>query len=207
MIASAARLLLVFATAFLAAPALAHHVMGGQTPVTFADGLLSGIGHPIIGLDHLAAVIAVGGLAATQSRGEWLGLGYVLATMVGAAAHIGEATVQGSEIFVAVSVVALGLMLLRSRPWRMDIAIALFGFTGLVHGYALGESIAGAERAPLFAYFIGLALIQSAVLFAALFGARIFAAHWAAISVTRALGACIAGIGLAVLAQQLFFAA
>jgi urease accessory protein len=207
MITNAARLVLVFAMAFLAAPALAHHVMGGQTPVTFADGLLSGLGHPIIGLDHLAAVIAVGCLAATQSRGQWLGLGYVLAMMVGAAAHIGEATVQGSEIFVAVSVIALGLLLLRSRPLRMDVAIALFGFSGLVHGYALGESIAGAERAPLLAYFIGLALIQSAIVLAALFGARTLAAHRPAVSVTRVLGACIAGVGLAVLAQQLFFAA
>lgn len=207
MITNAARLVLVFAMVFLAAPALAHHVMGGQTPVTFADGLLSGLGHPIIGLDHLAAVIAVGCLAATQSRGEWLGLGYVLAMMVGATAHIGEATVQGSEIFVAVSVIALGLLLLRSRSLRMDVAIALFAFTGLVHGYALGESIAGAERAPLFAYFIGLALIQSAIVLAVLFGARTLAAHPAAMSVNRVLGACIAGIGLAVLAQQLFLAA
>src|SRR5258708_39001607 len=42
----------------LADPALAHHVMGGRLPVTFADGLLSGLGHPIIGLDHFAAVVA-----------------------------------------------------------------------------------------------------------------------------------------------------
>src|SRR5438270_774512 len=27
----------------------AHHLMGGKTPSTFADGLLSGLGHPLIG--------------------------------------------------------------------------------------------------------------------------------------------------------------
>ena len=207
MIANLGRLIIVLGLVLSAKPALAHHVMGGQMPLTFMDGLLSGIGHPIIGVDHLAAVIAVGVLAATQSRGEWLGLGYVIAMMVGAAAHIGEATVKGSEIFVAVSVIALGLVLLHRRPLRLDIAIALFAFAGLVHGYALGESIAGAQRAPLLAYFIGLALIQSAIVLAALFGARVLATHKVAASITRVLGACIAGIGLAVLAQQLFFAA
>jgi len=207
MIANLGRLIIVLGLVLSAKPALAHHVMGGQMPLTFMDGLLSGIGHPIIGVDHLAAVIAVGVLAATQSRGEWLGLGYVIAMMVGAAAHIGEATVKGSEIFVAVSVIALGLVLVRRRPLRMDIAVALFAFAGLVHGYALGESIAGAQRAPLLAYFIGLALIQSAIVLAALFGARVLATHKVAASITRVLGACIAGIGLAVLAQQLFFAA
>ena len=45
-------------------PALAHHPMGGRMPATFTDGLLSGLGHPIIGLDHLAAVLAIGCLAA-----------------------------------------------------------------------------------------------------------------------------------------------
>ena len=44
-------------------PALAHHVMGGHMPVTFADGLLSGLAHPIIGFDHFAAVVAVACLA------------------------------------------------------------------------------------------------------------------------------------------------
>src|SRR6267378_3447944 len=51
------------------AEALAHHVMGGKVPVTFMQGLLSGLGHPIIGLDHFAAVVGVGILAALIGRG------------------------------------------------------------------------------------------------------------------------------------------
>ena len=41
----------------------------GPERVAFVEGLLSGLGHPVIGLDHLAAVIAVGCLAATQPKG------------------------------------------------------------------------------------------------------------------------------------------
>ena len=51
-------------------PAFAHHVMGGRTPATFAEGILSGLGHPIIGVDHFAAVVAVGCLAAAH-RAAW----------------------------------------------------------------------------------------------------------------------------------------
>jgi urease accessory protein len=208
MMTHARRLILALALAATAEPALAHHVMDGKMPTTFLQGLLSGLGHPIIGIDHFAAVVAVGCLAATQARGEWLGLGYVLAMVIGAAAHIGEASVPGSEIFVAVSVIALGLvLLLRRQALRIDIAIALFAFAGLVHGYALGESIAGAERSPLFAYFIGLAAIQSALVLAVLFGARSLASHRAAPALTRVLGAGVFGVGLAVLVQQLLFAA
>jgi urease accessory protein len=105
--------------------ALAHHVMGGGTPATFADGLLAGLGHPVIALDHLAAVIAVGILAASQPRGAALVIGYVLATVIGAAAHIGEATAAGAEILVALSVIALGLVLVMAGA-RMLFARAAF---------------------------------------------------------------------------------
>ena len=40
--------------------AQAHHVMDGMLPSTFVEGLLSGLGHPIIGPDHFAFVVAVG---------------------------------------------------------------------------------------------------------------------------------------------------
>ena len=41
-------------------PALAHHVMGGVTPETLWQGLLSGLAHPIIGVDHFAFILGVG---------------------------------------------------------------------------------------------------------------------------------------------------
>src|SRR5690349_25071494 len=43
-----------------AGTASAHHLMGGKTPSTFTDGILSGVGHPIIGPDHLAFLVALG---------------------------------------------------------------------------------------------------------------------------------------------------
>jgi urease accessory protein len=208
MIVKTLGLALIVALTFATEPALAHHVMGGKMPVTFTDGLLSGLGHPIIGLDHLAAVVAIGCLAATQKRGEWLIAGYVAAMTIGVAAHIGEATVNGAEFFVAASVIALGGILLLKTPPRLDIAVALFAFAGLVHGYALGESIAGAEAAPLYGYFVGLAAIQTAIAFAAMSGARALVVRAASYAgVIRLLGAVVAGFGLAILVQQIMLAA
>ena len=51
---------LSLATLLAATPALAHHPMGGEVPQTFWHGLLSGFGHPVIGIDHLAFVVAIG---------------------------------------------------------------------------------------------------------------------------------------------------
>jgi urease accessory protein len=184
-------------------PALAHHAMGGTTPTTFGHGLLSGLGHPVIGLDHLAAVVAVGCLASTQPKGAWLAAGYVIATMIGAAAHIGEATVPNAEVFVALSVVALGLIVFRKAPLRRDLAFALFAAAGLINGYALGESIAGAERTPIVAYFIGLAIIQTAIALTVMFGVRLLTTRaQVQLLAMRVIGAFAVGAGAAMLLQR-----
>jgi urease accessory protein len=177
--------------------------MDGATPTSFGGGLLSGLGHPIIGLDHLAAIIAVGCLAATQPKGALLAAGYVIATIVGAAAHIGEATVPNAEVFVALSVVALGLIVFRKQPLRRDLAFALFAAAGLLNGYALGESIAGAERAPILAYFIGLAAIQIAIALAIMFGVRLLTTRAPLqLLAMRVIGAFAVGAGAAILLQR-----
>ncbi len=187
-----------------AAPAFAHHLMGGRTPATFGDGLLSGLGHPIIGLDHFAAVVAVGCLAAAHRAGTALAVGFVLAMMAGVALHVHGATVPGADLLVALTVIALGALMLRRRAMPASAALALFACVGLVHGYALGESIYGAEPAPLYAYLAGLALIQSAVALAAMSVARVLLIEPLRL---RLLGAGIAGIGIAVFMQQVIPAA
>jgi len=190
------------AVAVLAAePALAHHLMGGRTPATFMEGLLSGLGHPVIGIDHFAAIVAVGCLAAAHRAGAALAVTFVAAMMCGVAIHLQAVTVPADEILVAISVIALGAILLRHRELPLGGALALFIIVGLIHGYALGESIYGAERTPLYAYLLGLAIIQSVVALAAM-GVTRALLRGDAVKL-RLLGAGIAGIGLAVLVQQI----
>lgn len=188
---------------FTADPALTHHAMGGATPTSFSEGLLSGLGHPVIGLAHLAAVIAVGCLAATQPKGWMPAAGYVVATVIGAAAHIGEATVPNAEVFVALSVVVLGLIVFRKQPLRRDLAFALFAAAGLINGYALGEAIAGAQRTPILAYFIGLAAIQTAIALAIMFGVRLLTGRASLqLLAMRVIGAFAVGAGAAIVLQR-----
>jgi urease accessory protein len=185
-----------------AGPALAHHLMGGRMPSTFTDGLLSGLGHPVIGLDHFAAVVAIGCIAAAHRAGAALAVGFVLAMMAGVAAHVAGTTMPGAELLVALSVVALGIVMLANRGMPAAAALALFAAVGLIHGYALGESIYGAEPTPLYAYLIGLAVIQSAIALGAMVAARTLTRRGLELSPLRLIGAGIAGIGVTLLMQQ-----
>jgi len=128
--------------------------------------------------------------------------------MAGVAVHLHGAAVPGAEILVALSVIALGALMLGDRQLPVGAALLLFAMVGAVHGYALGESIYGAEPTPLCAYLVGLAIIQSAIALAAAIAARrIMHRRRADLSPLRLVGAGIAGIGLAVLMQQVIPAA
>ena len=202
---TAIRLILALAAfAALAEPAFAHHLMGGKMPATFGEGILSGLGHPVIGLDHFAAVVAIGCLAAAHRAAPALAIAFVVAMMCGVAVHLQAVTVPAAELLVAGSVIILGAILVARRDLSVAGALALFVLVGLIHGYALGESIYGAERTPLTAYLIGLAVIQSVVALSAMSIARALARKDAV--KLRLVGAGIAGIGLAVLVQQLISA-
>ncbi|MGE0253816.1 MAG: HupE/UreJ family protein [Alphaproteobacteria bacterium] len=150
-----------------AVTAHAHHAMDGETPETLVQGLLSGLGHPIIGIDHLAGIVAVGLLSAAFARGALLPLAFVAASLLGAALHVAELDIPLGEVWVALSVVVLGGALAFRHEWPIAGIAALFALAGVFHGYAYGESIVGAEPTPLIAYFIGFAAIQYAIALAA----------------------------------------
>jgi urease accessory protein len=194
--------LLLASTALLIDPALAHHVMGGRVPETFTDGLLSGLAHPIIGLDHFAAIVAVACLASAHRAGPLLVVGFVVAMIAGVTIHVRGTTLPAAEIIVALSVIVLGAVLLRNRSLHTGAALALFIAAGLTHGYALSESIYGSETSPLAGYLIGLVAIQSAVALSVMFAARAVLRRKSEILTLRMVGAGIVGAGLTVLIQQ-----
>jgi urease accessory protein len=100
--------------------------------------------------------------------------------------------------------VVLGACLVWRSVLPPAVALGLFVLAGLLHGYALGESIVGAEPAPLYAYLIGLAVMQSAIAQGAMAVVRILAhPTWGDPTPVRLVGAGIAGIGLALTVAQL----
>jgi len=148
--------------------AFAHHFMGGATPQTFMQGLLSGLGHPLIGVDHAAFIIGAGFALGSVRDGFW-GLGaLIIGTLLGAAIHLSGIAVPASETLVAVSVILVAAVVMLQRPVPLtELAIGL-AVAGALHGYAYAESIFGAERAPLAAYLIGFTIIQACLAGAAL---------------------------------------
>jgi len=147
----------------IAEPAWAHHPMGGKLPQTFLQGLLSGFGHPVIGLEHLAAIVGVGILAALAGRSAAVVLAFSIAIIAGVGLHLAKVDLPASELFVGLTTLLIGALVIARQSMGAGLALLLFAAAGLVHGYALGESIVGAETSPLVAYLFGLLIMQTAV--------------------------------------------
>jgi len=186
----------------MTASASAHHVMGGKMPTTFAEGFLSGLGHPVIGPDHLAFLLAIGVAVGVGGLSLVLPLLFVVASAIGVTLHVNGVNLPGAEIVVAVSVLFAGFLIARGRALPVSLWAILFAAAGLFHGYAFGESIFGAERSPLHAYLLGLIIVQSVLTVGTALLVRRRAGGVSAIA-PRLAGAVIIGVGLATLIAQL----
>jgi urease accessory protein len=184
-----------------ASTASAHHLMGGKTPSTFTDGILSGVGHPIIGPDHLAFLVALGIAVGVGRLSLLTPFLFLLAMGCGVAAHVAAVNIPLSELIVAVSVLTAGVLI--ALDWNISSTAwaAIFGVAGFFHGYAYGESIYGAEPTPLVAYLVGLVAVQTALVIGIAFASR---ALWTTSRIApRLAGAAICGVGFAVLVGQI----
>jgi len=184
--------------------ASAHHVMGGGVPDTLAAGLMSGFGHPVIGVDHFAFIVLVG-LGAAFAPRRWLTpLAFVLATVVGCLLLVSGFQLPLAEIVITASVVLLGGMVVSGKRFPPSLYVSLFAVSGLFHGWAYGASIVGAELTPLAAYLAGFASVQYAIIVAVTW---IVQSIWNATEPTairpRLAGAVAAGVGLAFLIENL----
>ena len=150
--------------ASLFSPAHAHHPfgMGDSTDLSALQGLLSGIGHPLLGPDHLLFLLAIAFIGLQRPRAWVLPLlvaglgGSVLSQFI----PLPDAVAPWAEALVSLSLAAEGLMALTvaSTSWLLPLV-------GL-HGFLLGSTIVGAEPTPLLTYFLGLLLGQAALLLA-----------------------------------------
>jgi urease accessory protein len=154
----------------------------------------------VIGLDHLAFIVAMGVVVGIAGLNLAIPALFIVASAMGVAAHVRGVSLPGAEILVALSVLLAGGLIAFGRSMQASVWTALFVVAGLIHGYAFGESIYGAEASPLVAYLVGLVIVQAAVAT----GAALIARRSSAAAVEpRLAGAAIAGIGIAILAGQL----
>lgn len=157
------RILLLPAALVAASPALAHHPMGGEAPQTIFHGLLSGLAHPVIGIDHLAFIVLAGIAAAAAGRSLTGPLVFIAATVAGTFIQLGGLALPLAELVIAGSVVVLGALLVMGRQVSGVPALGGFALAGLFHGWAYGEAVIGSEPMPIVAYLAGFAVIQFAI--------------------------------------------
>ena len=143
--------LLVFSTV-MAPPAWAHVEKGA------ASGLLAGLRHPISGWDHILAMIAVG-LWGAQLGAPAIWLLPVTFPMVmafGGFLGLIGIPLPGIEIGIALSAIALGLMVATEARPPLGVAAALVAIFAVFHGHAHGTELPENQSGML--YSIGFVI-------------------------------------------------
>ena len=199
--------ILLSATAMIlmsAGAAFAHHPLGGMTPQTALHGILSGIGHPVIGIDHLAFIIGVGLIAAFHRSRLAMPAAFVGGTVAGTMLTLAAVTLPLAEIVITGSVVVAGVIAMRGKVTDLRVAALLAVAAGLFHGWAYGAAVVGAETTPIIAYLVGFGVIQMLIAGGVAFATERF---WKVIDAAalqpRLAGAVVAGVGLAFLIENL----
>lgn len=144
----------------ISAKAFAHHPTGGKVPSNVLEGLLSGLAHPIIGLDHLAFIVGSAILAGILCKPNLI-FSFVCASILGTIFHVNLIDIPYAEVSIAASVMFLALVLLRPNVLSYLSVNSFLFVAGILHGYAYGESIVGAEMHSLYGYLAGFILVQT----------------------------------------------
>ena len=125
----------------------AAHEESGQ-----AAGFLAGLSHPVSGLDHVLAMVAVGLWGAVLGPPAlWvLPVAFPLVMALGGLLGLLGVPVPGVEIGIAVSAIVLGAMVLAEvRPplWLAALIVACFA---VFHGHAHGRELPAGASALLY---------------------------------------------------------
>jgi urease accessory protein len=141
----------LFAVLAVPSPLAAHE--GGT-----AAGFISGILHPISGLDHVLAMIAVGIWGAQLGPPAiWLlPITFPLVMAFGGMLGLMGVILPGVEVGIGLSALALGVMVALERRPPLAAAAALVAFFAIFHGYAHGAELPEGESGLL--YSIGFVL-------------------------------------------------
>jgi urease accessory protein len=169
---------LVLATLAAALPAAAHPGHGVET------GFLAGLLHPLSGIDHLLALLAVGLLSRQQRHGAVLAPTFLVFMALGASSAAGV-HLPALELSVAATVLLLGVLAACALRLPPQLAVLTVGACAFLHGLAHGQELAGMASGSGFIVASTLLMLAGAVTAARL---------------RRMLGAAIGAAGLCLLA-------
>lgn len=140
---------LSLALLLLIMPATASaHIEAGNV-----GGFISGFGHPLTGLDHIVAMVAVGLWGAfLGGRAMWtLPVVFPVVMAFGGAFGVLGVPLPGVEAGIALSGIVLGLMVTCAARPPLWVAAVIVGFFGIFHGHAHGSELPEAANPLTFA--------------------------------------------------------
>ncbi|OYT97341.1 MAG: urease accessory protein UreJ [Pseudomonas sp. PGPPP3] len=191
------------ALVLIAAPALstasmAHSGVENHVHSSFLAGLV----HPFLGVDHLAAMLAVGLWSALTARRAgpellWGPLAFANFLLLGALLGLQGITLPAMEPMVATSLLAVGLLVVTRAQLPTQVSAFLLGGFALFHGQAHGLELAQSTHAfqVLAGMFTATALLHAVGL----------AVGWklrsASVWLPRIAGGAVAALGSALLLQ------
>lgn len=145
-------LTVLMACSMLATASMAHTGQG------YGGGFGAGFAHPILGWDHVAAMVAVGLWGAfLGAPAIWLlPIVFPLVMALGAAAGVMGIPVPGIETGIAMSAVVLGLMIVFAVRPPLWVAAVIVGVFAVFHGYAHGAELPSTANA--FAFALGFVI-------------------------------------------------
>ncbi len=148
--------------AILLALALAPTVASAHVGLHESHDFLHGFMHPIGGIDHVLAMVAVGLAAALMSgRAIWaVPLSFIAGMAAAAAIGMAGIALPGAEVGIALSVIVFGILIaLPVRP-RLTLTAAAVGVFAVCHGYAHGVEMPADSSGLVF----GLGFVAAAAL-------------------------------------------
>ncbi|GHT81805.1 urease accessory protein [Betaproteobacteria bacterium] len=160
-------------------------------------GFLAGFFHPFSGLDHLAAMLAVGIWSAMTTRRFWVApLSFASLLLVGAVLGVAGVAFPAVEPMIAVSLLVIGLLLAAQARLPALAGGSIVGLFAIFHGAAHGVELAEAGNivAALAGMVLGTALIHLGGLGLGRALMR-FSVTWA-----RVVGGAVSALGLGLLA-------
>lgn len=178
---------ILFAGLFLPNLVLANELTQG--------GFMSGFSHPILGLDHLLAMVSVG-ILSTQMGGRaiWsVPFVFVVVMLLGGALGIQGVPIFSVEVGIAFSVFALGIAIVAEKKAPSMLAMLLVAVFAIFHGHAHGTEMPHLAQPILYAlgFFVGTASLHIVGVLIGVFANKTNVGD----QFLRYTGAGIAGIG------------
>lgn len=189
--------ILIVLLAMVPSIALAHAESSG-------NGLIAGLTHPLFGLDHLLAMLAVG-IVSAQYGGRLIWLVpvlFVVSMLVGGILGANGIALPFVELGIALSVLVLGIGIMLANNqgflfWLVPISMVFVAIFGSLHGHAHGVEMPG-SASPVY-YSFGFIVSTSLIHLVGVFIGHFVSTNAYFKKLSTVLGALFAGAGCLIL--------